>query len=145
MGRTIKCIEDENGCWNVKSSKNRAHKRVNGKYMYISHMMMIDKEGSIPNGMVVCHSCDNPRCINPEHLFLGTQIDNMQDMVNKGRQNNKAKGRARELNARAKFTEEQIQAIRNDTRPQTVIAKEYGTSQGYISNIVRGRSWKEGG
>lgn len=84
--------------------------------------------GPIPSGMLVCHTCDVRACVNPEHLWLGTNAENMADMARKGRSYNRP----------SQFTEEQITAIRNDPRRQVDIAAAYGISQARVSQIKRG-------
>lgn len=91
--------------------------------------------GPIPSGMDVCHRCDYPPCIKPDHLFLGDRADNMRDCVEKDRQ---ARG---ERHARAKLTDEQARAIREDRRSGVVIAKEYAVSQATVSEIRNRRHW----
>ena len=78
----------DNGCWEwVKSKTSHGY----GNFRDADKIKMAHKEsyklfvGSVPKGIFVCHHCDNPSCINPDHLFLGTHKDNMMDMVNKGR------------------------------------------------------------
>lgn len=91
-------------------------------------------------GLVVRHTCDNPRCINPEHLLLGTASDNMQDR-NLGLNNLLG-----ERNPQAKRSAQDIKAIREAYKSgvtQKQLAQQYQTSQGYISNIIRGRVWHE--
>lgn len=91
--------------------------------------------GPIPEGIFVCHHCDTPMCVKPEHLFLGTAWDNSRDAVAKGRT---ARGIG---NGMAKLTEEIVRAIFSDSRTQNVIAAEYGVSQSRISSIKRKASW----
>lgn len=79
------------------------------------------------------HQCDVTSCINPEHLFLGTQRDNCLDMYRKGRDYDKS-GTS---NPRSRLTIEQVNAIRSDKRPQYLIAAEYGVSQSTISRVQR--------
>lgn len=98
----------------------------------------IEVKGSIPEGLQVLHRCDNPRCIDPSHLFLGTNADNHQDKIRKGRQARNAGTK----NGHAKLTPEQIAAIRSDPRKQGVIAAEYGIHQASVSDIKRGKSWR---
>jgi hypothetical protein len=92
---------------------------------------------NIPSGMLVCHKCDNPRCVNPDHLFLGTGLDNTRDMI--------AKGRHRYLNgAQAPnviLTEEQARKILGDPRPYAKIAADYGVAATTIGSIKARMSW----
>jgi hypothetical protein len=98
--------------------------------------------GPIPDGMVVCHRCDNPSCVNPVHLFLGTQADNIADRHAKGR-DNAAKPGQRHFGA--KLTDIQAAAMRarysHGGVTQQQIADEYGISRGNVSRIVNGVSY----
>jgi hypothetical protein len=89
--------------------------------------------GPIEPGLFVCHRCDNRRCVNPDHLFLGTKADNSRDMVTKGRQ---AVGFRL---PQTKLSDEEILAIRGASGvSQLALAKRFGVSQGYVSMIRRG-------
>lgn len=97
--------------------------------------------GAIPEGMLVCHKCDTPLCVNPEHLFLGTHKDNTRDMVEKGRDEpTKATRRGQGSNF-AKLTPDQVLSIRADDRVQRMIANDYGISQPCVSLIKRFKNW----
>ena len=99
----------------------------------LSHELYI---GPIPEGMHVLHKCDVRHCVNPSHLFLGTNQDNIADRQAKNRQ---AKG---ENQGQAKLTEEQVIAIRADTRPIRTIGKDYGISHPTVLMIQSRRTWK---
>jgi hypothetical protein len=90
--------------------------------------------------MFVCHKCDNPACVNPDHLFLGTHVDNMRDMTSKGRAH-KA-GPKGEAHGRAKLTRDDVLAIRTDMRSDRTVAKEYGISLGNVNKIKNLQIWK---
>jgi hypothetical protein len=90
--------------------------------------------GEIPDGLLVCHHCDNPLCVNPDHMFIGTDLDNQIDCIKKGRAYLLGPPKGAD-NACAKLTKEQVLAIRNDNRSQHVIAKDYSVSQGTISRV----------
>lgn len=94
-------------------------------------------KGVIPKGMHVCHTCDNPRCVNPDHLFLGTPKENMQDKIAKGR-SRIPKG---EDSHYAKITEDQARSILLDMRSYTRIARENGLTISGVSDIKNGNSW----
>jgi DNA-binding transcriptional regulator YiaG len=84
----------------------------------------------------VCHLCDNRLCVNPEHLFLGTQRDNVADMIAKGRQ---ARG---QRNGRSKLTAEDIERIRTPSGVTChALAAQFGVSHQHISHIRRGNGW----
>jgi hypothetical protein len=119
-------------------------------------------KGELPDDACVLHRCDNPYCVNPDHLFLGSHLDNMQDCVKKhrisrGERHSEiqkrvvARGvrhyRAGALdffgldNPQSKLTEDHVRAIRNDARTNFEIAREYGISFQQVSRIKRGERW----
>lgn len=91
----------------------------------------------IPTGMVVCHSCDNRRCVNPAHLWLGTPAENTQDMMDKGR-HRYMRG---EEHTDARLTEQQVRVILADARPYAQIAADYGVHAQTVSSIKNRDSW----
>jgi len=90
----------------------------------------------IPDGMLVLHRCDNPSCVNRDHLYFGTHKENMKDMVQKKRQAKGAKIHT------AKLTEDDVNKIRNDNRLHKVIANEYNVSDNLIGQIKNKEIWK---
>jgi hypothetical protein len=88
--------------------------------------------GSIPNELCVLHKCDVRICVNPDHLFLGTDADNMTDKKNKGRARN----------GENKLTREEAMEIRSSTIKNCHLARKYGVTPGLIGHIKRGRCWK---
>jgi hypothetical protein len=99
--------------------------------------------GDYDRQLFVCHKCDNPICVRPDHLFLGTQFDNMRDCKNKGRAVwPESSG---EKNGRAKLTVEQVSGIRSSLAlggTERGLAKIYGVSKGTIGFIKRGETWR---
>lgn len=96
---------------------------------------------TVPNGMVVRHTCDNPPCINPEHLILGTQQQNVADMHDRGRCD-----RSGERNNSAKLTAESVQAIRAKHAVGVRIndlSREYGISTSQVKNIINRKQWRK--
>lgn len=99
--------------------------------------------GSIPKGKHILHSCDNRKCCNPAHLSVGSQKDNMQDMLKKGRHGYIA--HPGEANGSAKLTDElviEIRRLMDMGVSGTRIAKDFGIDQTSASNIFRRKSWK---
>ena len=100
--------------------------------------------GPIPKGLCVLHSCDNPLCCNSEHLFLGTQQDNVDDMFRKGRDYHR--GVPGEQHPRAKLTNEKVLKIRELYQigfgSQRQLGRLFGVSQATIMNILTRKSWK---
>jgi DNA-binding transcriptional regulator YiaG len=107
----------------------------NGRMTYAHRVAWEEVNGPIPNGLCVCHKCDNPSCINVEHLFLGTKAQNSADMVAKRRQS------FGERRPGTKFTEEDIRFIRSSEMNQPQLAKHFGITQAAVSNIIRRRRW----
>lgn len=99
--------------------------------------------GAIPNSLNVLHRCDVRRCVNPDHLFLGTHADNTRDMISKGRGRYRASPGV--TNGRAKLTEAQVVEIRargSAGASRKKLAAEFGVASTSISGIIHGKSWK---
>ena len=146
--------DEKTGCW-IWQGKSRSGTcglygriRVNGRNVAAHRFSWeLHNRKSIPEKMFVLHTCDNPSCVNPNHLFLGTHQDNMDDKVAKNRQ---AKGddfknrkpAIGERNGLAKLTKEKAMNIFLDDRPQRTIAKEHGISQTAVFHIKSKRAWR---
>lgn len=128
-------IEQKNGCWEYNGTKDK-----NG-YNYYSTMLVHRIIAHLNNISIedeVCHKCDNPSCVNPDHLFAGTHADNMKDKVAKGRQS-----KGKDVNAWCRqFTEKEVNDIRNSSLSCRALAKIHGISYGAISHIKNRRNYK---
>jgi hypothetical protein len=124
-------------CWlwsAYKSKDGYGHIKLPGRNGALKSAHRISWQltfGNIPHGVNVCHTCDNPSCVNPAHLFLGSDTDNMQDALAKNR-------------LRSKLNQEMASDIRKKYKNgilQRRLAEEYGVTQGQISRIVNRESW----
>jgi len=140
-------VGKEDECWEWKGRCRHARYGFYGEVGYnckkwgthrLAYILTYGED--IPEGMFVCHKCDNTRCCNPNHLFLGTHQDNMDDMVRKGR---KQKGEACHL---SKLTEEDVRQIRQVYIKGIVgygtIGKQFGVDRDTIKEIVTYETWK---
>lgn len=133
-------VGSPDGCWNWLASLDAdgygsfESTVAHGVSWVLSH-------GEIPKGIYVCHTCDNRACVNPAHLFLGTQLDNMKDMVSKGR----GKDHHGENNPKAKLTTvdvEDIHALSCMGVSVEVLSKEFKVHPATIQWVLSGKSWK---
>lgn len=130
------------GCWlwkGVIGRRSGGRIKFKGRYRSVGQVVWEATYGPVPPGMLICHKCDNPPCMRPDHLFLGTHADNQADMARKGRA---ARG---ERNARAKLTEASVRAIRKRAfsgESQVSLAMEYGLSTPGICSVIHGKAWK---
>jgi len=136
--------EPTTGCWlwigTVQGGRYGAiwHQ---GKFWAAHRVSYEIVHGPIPDGMKACHKCDTPMCVNPRHLFIGTQRDNVLDMFNK-RRGNRCMG---EKHLKAKITERQaldILDMSKQGQSRQEIVKKTGISWGIVSGLVLGTTWK---
>jgi hypothetical protein len=129
------------GCWLWTAYRNSAGYGTikSGRTMEFAHRLAYEfYVGPIPPGLYVMHRCDNPSCANPDHLVLGSQLDNIRDM--------EGKGRARHINGErlpaAKLTEDDVRAIRESAESDDGLAPRFGVSKFAIRDVRSGRTWK---
>jgi len=142
-------VKGEHDCWEWLASRNKdGYGRFRmGAIKTTAHRVAYELfKGLIPAGLFVLHSCDNPSCVNPGHLRVGTVVDNSADMVDRGRS---IKGRTvsnrrsykGEGSPNAKISKEDAIKILGDSRAHKVIAAEYGVTRAAISHLKRGFTW----
>lgn len=137
------------GCWSWLGALDRdgyGRMRVGGRKTLRAHRLAWEIEtGRPPGSLLVCHHCDNPPCVNPAHLFLGTARDNNRDRVQKGRPN----GSPGESNGVSKLTASQVHEIANlyctGRFRQQDLAEMFGVSKSAIQLILSGKNWKSEG
>ena len=150
-------IKGEDECWEWKVCKNGwgyGNFDVNGKKQLAHRVAWELTYGPIPEGLLCLHTCDNPACNNPKHLWLGTNQDNVADMVAKGRQSHKLKGIPKKeeskvymkgsKNGRSRLTEQDVICIRvlyQAGVQQAKIARMYKISPSQINLIIKRKAW----
>ncbi len=130
---------DEKNCWNCTShapdTSGYPRASRNGKMVRLYREAYEQNFGPVPSGEVVRHTCDNNRCINPAHLTAGTQLQNVQDRVERNRS-------ARfDKNGRAKLTPENVRLVRTSQKGGSQLARELDVSPGLISRIRSREVW----
>ncbi len=137
------------GCWIWNAGTTKfgygvfCVKRNGMRQMLLAHrysFSLVNRD--IADGICICHSCDNPPCVRPSHLFPGTQYDNLLDMTNKGRRNSSHEQKG-VLNHNSKLSEDDILKIKSlyPQMSQQKIADIFGVCQAHISSILSGRRW----
>ncbi len=131
------------GCWEWQGTKRRGYGRltVGGRSVSAHRLSYEEFNGAIPAGYEVCHKCDNRKCVNPEHLFVGTRQDNVNDRERKGRNI----VHCGESNPSAKLTKRDVLHIRQRRVQEGTsfekLAKEYGVSKRTVQRAVSGETW----
>jgi len=130
----------EGGCWEwagVLSRDGYGMACYQGKRVRAHRLSLLNHLGVKGSDLLVLHKCDNRRCINPKHLYLGTNAENSKDMVDRGRSSSPYG----QLSSNAKITECKAKAILQDARAHKLIAEEFGVAPSTVSAIKTGRRW----
>lgn len=142
--RFFKSIKKTNNCWIWVGYKER---KGYGKFWSVvgtlaHRFSYFYHKGQIPKGMLVCHTCDNPSCVNPKHLWIGTAKDNQRDCMLKGRDRRViVRG---EQNGLSKLNEKQVRKIKQlkEKYKQPQLAQMFNCHQTTIHYILSGKTWK---
>lgn len=144
--RFEKKVERTEGCWEWRGYRAGGYGVLRsgsrpGRLELAHRLAWEFANGSIPEGLVVCHRCDNPGCVRPDHLFVGSLADNVHDMDAKARRGRYRGGE----HHNAHFTDDDIRSIRSRVaagETAVAIGREYGVSKVAIGHIVHRRNWK---
>ena len=133
-------IKGQGDCWEWTAWRTKGGYGRFGRDRFLAHRASYYLTfGEIPDGLFVCHTCDNRGCVNPRHLFLGTARDNMEDRDKKDR------GSPQERNGRAKITSSQVEEIRslyrNGAGSMRALARKFLVCPAQIYRIIRRKEW----
>lgn len=143
MNRFWEKVDISGDCWEWIAGKNWQGYgvfKIDGKNMRSHRFSYSCVFGKIPDGMCVCHHCDNPGCVRPSHLFLGTKMDNTQDAIAKGRIDSRG-----EKNCKARLTEDDVYEIRRLHAigvKEALLGKMWQITQSYTGKIINRKRWK---
>lgn len=140
MDRFWSKVTKSDGCWLWAGTTDGRYGlvSVDGRMLKAHRVSWELHNGPIPAGMVVCHTCDTPRCVRPDHLFLGTMADNSHDRDRKGRQ----RSPLGEASPNAKLTEDDVRAIRASDEPASIVGPRYGVTPTNVGYIRDRRTWR---
>ena len=148
--RFLQRVEKTDGCWlwtgSIKNKTGHGQFRMDDKPMVASRAAWIIFRGEITKDkstygtMFVCHTCDNPQCVNPAHLFLGTNQDNVTDKMEKGRHRYGIS--LGESHGNSKLDEAKVRYIRESGLGSTELARQFNLSQATVWAVLHKRTWK---
>lgn len=145
----VEITDSAKDCWawsGAKKPSGYGNVRVNKKYLLAHRVAFEVAVQKIPDGLIVCHVCDNPSCCNPSHLMLGTVKSNACDMLIKNRQKKKCYATRGENNGNSKLSRSEVLDIRESYKSgllnQYQLAELYDVSQATIGAIVRNKTWR---
>jgi hypothetical protein len=150
----VKVLKIHEGCWEWQKGRDKSGYglfHIAGRVVKTHRLSWMLAHGEIEEGKLILHKCDNPKCVNPDHLFIGNHKDNMADCVNKGRNATGELQRRRpdlfrgENSSRAKLKESdviQIRAMKHEGKTKIRdIAKMFNVSHPTVANICKGIRW----
>lgn len=133
-------VEKSDGCWEWQGSRTKGYGKFwagSGGLVRAPRFSWKLHNGPIPDGLHVLHSCDNPPCVRPDHLFLGTNLENIRDRM--------AKGRRTRIATPIRFTRADVDAMRALVASgvaKKAVARQYDTSPAFIRRVVTFRVWR---
>lgn len=136
-------VGKQRDCWEwagYKDPNGYGRLNVDGIPQLASRVSYLIAFGDVPAGKVVCHKCDNPGCVKPDHLFIGTQSDNVVDMHRKGRA--RKRGLIGTNHSAAKLNDDAAMAIWQSDEPVAVLAQRFGVSRATVHSVRVGKTWR---